>query len=115
MEAPALSSSSFLLLLLLAAHFRHGPVIVMYAPVKPSKVSVYVKLSSVRVPGWNSGVQFGFGQGSARSRSGLTYLAPTRNRPFLLGVNVASFVAENVVSWDSTTLPPWLRQSTTPE
>jgi hypothetical protein len=28
---------------------------------------------------------------------------------------VASLLAVKVVSWDSTTLPPWLRQSTTPE
>ena len=41
LEAPALSASSFLrLLLLLAAHSHHGPVIVMYASAKPAKVSV---------------------------------------------------------------------------
>src|SRR5215210_6207397 len=33
----------------------------MYGEVKPAKVSVYVKPSSVGLPAWNSGVQFGFG------------------------------------------------------
>ena len=111
---PGPSSSSLLLLLLLAAHSGHG-VIVMYGAVKPAKVSVYVQLSSVGLPAWNSGVQFGFGQGSARSRSGLTDCAGTRSRPFLDDLTVPPLSAEKVVSWDSTTLPPWLRQSTTPE
>jgi hypothetical protein len=79
----------------------------MYAPVKPAKVSVYVKLSSCRVPGWNSGVQFGFGHGSARSRSGLTDRAPTRSLPFLLGLNLDTIATHvsNVIPFEAWVKP----------
>lgn len=53
-EGPDLRGPALLFVLfrlLLVTHPGYGPVIVMYAPVNPSNVSVYVKLLSIRVPG----------------------------------------------------------------
>jgi len=73
-------------------------------------VSVYVKVSSTRVPDRIEGVQFGFGQ-TCGALNGLTDRVGTRNCPFLVEATVAELLAENVVVWDSTRLPPWLVQS----
>ncbi len=100
--------------LLLAAYSHHGPVIVMYAPVKLLKVSVYLKLSSTRVPPRIKGVQFGFGH-TCPTEAGLTDCAGTVSLPFLLEVAVAEEVAVKSVVWDSTTWPPWFLQSTVAE
>jgi len=78
--------------------------------VKPAKVSVYVKVLSDRVPARIEGVQFGFGQ-TCGAENGLTDRVGTDNCPFLVEVTVAELLAEKVVVWDSTRLPPWLVQS----
>jgi hypothetical protein len=77
--------------------------------VKPAKVSVYVKELSVSVPGAIEGVQFGFGQ-TCGALKGLADRAGTDNCPFLVEATVAELLAEKVVVWDSTRLPPWLVQ-----
>jgi hypothetical protein len=51
LKAPALPSGC----IAPSGSVAQGPVIVMYGFVKPAKVSVYVKLSSVRVPGMEFG------------------------------------------------------------
>jgi hypothetical protein len=73
-------------------------------------VSVYVKLSSVSVPGRIEGVQFGFGQTCGASNA-LADCAGTRNCPFLVEATVAELLSEKVDVWDSTRLPPRLVQS----
>jgi hypothetical protein len=78
--------------------------------MKPANVSVYVKLSSVRVPPRIVGVQFGFGQ-TCGTPNPLTDCAGTRSCPFLEETTVASLLSEKVDVWDSTRLPPWLVQS----
>ena len=78
--------------------------------MKPAKVSVYVKLLSVRVPGRIEGVQFGFGHTCGASNA-LADCAGTRNCPFLDEVNGVELLSEKVVVWDSTRLPPRLVQS----
>ena len=71
---------------------------------------MYVKEVSVRVPDRIEGVQFGFGQ-TCGALNGLADCAGTVNCPFLVEATVAVLVAEKVVVWDSTRLPPWLVQS----
>jgi hypothetical protein len=78
--------------------------------VKPAKVSLYVKLSSVNVPPLIEGVQFGFGQ-TCGALNPLTDCAGTDNCPFLVEATVAELVAAKLVVWDSTRLPPLLVQS----
>jgi hypothetical protein len=56
--------------------------------VKPAKVSVYVKLSSVTVPPRIEGVQFGFGQ-TCGALNGLADRVGTVNCPFLVEATVA--------------------------
>ena len=77
---------------------------------KPAKVSVYVKLFSIRVPARIEGVQFGLGQ-TCGALNGLTDRGPTLNCPFLEEVSVAALLAEKTAVCDSTRLPPWLVQS----
>jgi hypothetical protein len=69
-----------------------------------------VKELSVSVPGLIEGVQFGFGQ-TCGALNGLADCAGTVNWPFLVEATVAEVVAEKVVVWDSTRLPPLLVQS----
>jgi hypothetical protein len=72
-------------------------------------VSEYSRFSSTSVPGAIEGVQFGFGQ-TCGAENGLTDCDGTRNCPFLVEATVAELLAEKVVVWDSTRLPPWLVQ-----
>lgn len=93
------------LLRLLAARSHHGPVIVMYAAEKPSKVSVYVKLTSVGLPETNAAVQFPFGQDPAGGAvGGLTDAVPTSILPFFAAVAGNVVLTEKLVAWDSTSL-----------
>ena len=78
--------------------------------MKPAKVSVYVKLLSVRVPGRIEGVQFGFGQ-TCGAENGLAVRVGTVNCPFLVEATVVVLLALKVDVWDSTRLPPLLVQS----
>ena len=71
---------------------------------------MYVKFSSVRVPGAIEGVQFGFGQ-TCGALNGFADCDGTRNCPFLEEVTVVELLVEKVVVWVSTRLPPWLVQS----
>jgi hypothetical protein len=85
----------------------------MAGDVKPAKVSVYEKLTSVTDPDRMTGVQFGFGQPTGAPLK-LTDFAGTDNCPFFAEVTVASLVGEKLVVWDSTALfgfVPWLKQS----
>jgi hypothetical protein len=58
-------------------------------------VSVYVKLSSVRVPARIEGVQFGFGQ-TCGALNGLAERDGTLNCPFLVEATMAVLLAEKV-------------------
>ncbi len=77
----------------------------MYAPVKPAKVSVYVKLSSVGLPAANEAVQLPFGQDPAGGADGaLVERAGTLSLPFFgFRFPVVAGCAENFV-WASTEL-----------
>jgi hypothetical protein len=61
--------------------------------VKPAKVSVYLKVSSVSVPARIEGVQFGFGQ-TCGAENALADCAGTRNCPFLVEATVAEVLSE---------------------
>jgi hypothetical protein len=78
---------------------------VMNAPVKPAKVSVYVKLWSVGLPGANEAVQLGFGQDPAGGDvGGLVESGGTVSLPFFgLRFPVVAGCEENFV-WASTEL-----------
>jgi hypothetical protein len=73
----------------------------MYAAVKPLKVSVYEKLTSVTDPARMTGVQFGFGQPTGAPVK-LTDCVGTDNCPFFEEVTVALLVGEKLVVCDST-------------
>lgn len=66
--------------------------------MKPSKVSVYLKELSVRLPSRIAGVQFAFGQ-TCGAENGLTDCVGTLNCPFFVEITVAD--DENVVVWES--------------
>jgi hypothetical protein len=78
--------------------------------VKPLKVSVYVKLTSVIDDARTTGVQFAFGQPTGAPLK-LTDRLGTDNCPFFDEVTVAVLEGEKLVWWDSTALfgfTPWL-------
>jgi len=84
--------------------------------VKPTKVSVYEKLTSVCDPGRIVGVQLGFGQPTGAPAK-LTDRVGTDNCPFFVEATVAVLVGEKLVVWDSIGLflfegSPGLKQST---
>src|SRR5207244_3387726 len=83
-----------------------------YGPVKPAKVTVYVKLSSVTLPPRIKGVQFEFGHTWPGAPLGFTDRVGTLNCPFFVEATVVVLLEEKLVVWDSTTLPPWFLQST---
>jgi hypothetical protein len=77
-------------------------------------VSVYEKLTSVRVPARMTGVQFGFGH-TCPTEAGFTDSVNTRSLPFFEEVSVSESDAEKLVVWDSIGLfgfVPGLKQST---
>src|SRR5215207_9518114 len=83
----------------------YGPVILMAGAVKPSKVTVYVKLTSSIVPGRMMAFQFGLGQrlasSAADSGRGPTLSAGTVSLPFLGSIRPLLSVTSKVVSCDS--------------
>jgi hypothetical protein len=81
----------------------------MYGDEKSSKVSVYVKVSSTKVPGAIDGVQFGFGQ-TCGALNGFADSDGTDNCPFFEDFTVPPLVVEKVVVCTSTRFPPWLVQ-----
>jgi hypothetical protein len=92
----------------------------MYAPVKPAKVSVYVKLDSVMVESSVSLVQLRFGQVAFASKAASVGTGPdwscgTASLPFF-GLSLPVVVGA-VWVWDltSTIWPPWLRHWTVAE
>jgi hypothetical protein len=80
----------------------------MYGAVKPAKVTVYVKLSRVKLPPRIEGVQFGFGQTWPGAPLGLADRVGTVSCPFFVEATVVVLVDEKLVVWDSTRLPPLL-------
>ena len=94
----------------------YGPVIVMYAPLKPANDTVYVKLESVIPPGI-VGVQFGFGQvcwaRNSCSVGAFTVSEGTVSLPFF-GESWPEVVEDVNVPWccESDGLPPPLMQTT---
>jgi hypothetical protein len=77
----------------------------MYAPEKPSKVSVYVKSTSVGLPLAKAAVQFPFGQDPAGGAAGgLTDAVPTSILPFFAAVAGNVVLTEKLVAWASTSL-----------
>jgi hypothetical protein len=82
--------------------------------VKPAKVSVYEKLTSVTDPARIVGVQFAFGQPTGAPLK-LADCAGTDNCPFLVEATVAELMGEKLVVWDSIGFcgfVPGLKQST---
>src|SRR5262245_18094668 len=85
----------------------------MNGVVKPSKVTVYVKLRSVTTPPRIFDVQFGFGH-TCGAENGLTESGGTVRRPFFGEIWPLVVEAVKVDVWDSTGLfglTPGLKQS----